>query len=132
MVAANIGTQSTDYREIDYTRPTAIVLGAELDGVGETVLRCADAQVNISMQGMVESLNLSVAAAVILFEAQRQRMAAGMYRQRRLPDAEYARSLFEWAHPKVAQHCQRHGLAYPSLDESGDIDEKLKRKKSSK
>ncbi|MFT5446181.1 MAG: tRNA (guanosine-2'-O-)-methyltransferase [Gammaproteobacteria bacterium] len=132
VVAAHIGTQSIDYREINYTRPTAVVLGAELGGVGETALRCADAHVSIAMQGMVESLNLSVAAAVILFEAQRQRLVAGMYRQRRLPDAQYTRTLFEWAHPKVAQHCQRHGLAYPLLDASGGIDEKFDGKMSPK
>jgi tRNA (guanosine-2'-O-)-methyltransferase len=79
-----------------------------------------------------ESLNLSVAAAMVLFEAQRQRKVPGMYQQRHLPDPEYDRTLFEWAHPRVAQHCRRHGLAYPALDESGGIADSLEREKTAK
>ena len=121
VVAAHIGPNAVDYREVDYTRPTAIVLGAELDGVSDAALAQADAHIAIPMQGMVDSLNISVAAAVILFEAQRQRRDAGLYRECRLPQAVYTRTLFEWAHPQVAQYCQRHGIAYPRLDEHGTI-----------
>jgi tRNA (guanosine-2'-O-)-methyltransferase len=73
------------------------------------------------MMGMVESLNVSVAAATILFEAQRQRQNADLYAESRLDGARYRRTLFEWAHPAVASYCRRHGLAYPELADDGEI-----------
>ncbi len=62
-----------------------------------------------------------MACALILFEAQRQRLAAGLYESRRLRGEEYRRTRFEWLHPTVAAHCQRHGFAYPALDEQGEM-----------
>ena len=73
------------------------------------------------MMGMGESLNVSVAAATILFEAQRQREAADLYAESRLDPTHYARTLFEWAHPAVARYCRRHRLDYPELDDDGEI-----------
>jgi len=122
IVAAHAGEGSRDYRELDYTRPTAFVLGAELDGVSAEARAGADARVLIPMHGFAESLNVSVAAAVLLFEAQRQRLAAGLYDRCRLDAATYARTLFEWAHPEVAAHCRRHDRPYPAMDEHGAID----------
>jgi tRNA (guanosine-2'-O-)-methyltransferase len=122
IVAAHPSACARDYRELDYTRPTAFVLGAELEGVSHEARRLADAHVSIPMLGFAESLNVSVAAALLLFEAQRQRLAAGLYDRCRLDPELHARTLFEWAHPDVAAHCHRHGLAYPSMDEHGAID----------
>ena len=122
IVAAHAGDGAREYRELDYTRPTAFVLGAELDGVSAAARAAADAQVFIPMHGFAESLNVSVAAAVLLFEAQRQRLAAGLYDRCRLDADTHARTLFEWAHPEVAAHCRRHGLPYPAIDERGDLD----------
>lgn len=79
LVAAHLTDRAMDFRAIDYTEPVAVVLGTEKFGVDETVLAQCDAALYIPMAGMVQSLNVSVAAAVILFEAQRQRDAAGMY-----------------------------------------------------
>lgn len=122
LVVAHAAHGSRDYRELDYTRPTAFVLGAELDGVSAPARALADAQVVIPMQGFAESLNVSVAGAVLLFEAQRQRLAAGLYERCRLDAQTQARTLFEWAHPEVAAHCRRHGMPYPAMDEHGAID----------
>jgi len=85
-----------DYREVDYTRPTAIVLGAEKWGVSEEALALADGLIYIPMLGMVQSLNVSVAAAVILFEAQRQRLKAGLYDRPRLDPELYQKVLEDW------------------------------------
>ncbi|GAB6035572.1 RNA methyltransferase [Fundidesulfovibrio butyratiphilus] len=63
----------------DMTRPTAVVLGNEHDGVGREFEGLIPDQIYIPMQGMVQSLNVSVAAAVILYEAFRQRQAKGLY-----------------------------------------------------
>lgn len=55
------------------------------------------------MMGIVESLNVSVATAVILFEAQRQRLKSGLYDQIRLESDVYHQLLFEWGYPKMAK-----------------------------
>ncbi len=121
IVAAHPDEDALDFRQVDYTRPSAILLGAELDGVSDAGLRHADVRVAVPMAGMVESLNVSVAAAILLFEAQRQREAAGLYDHSRLDAEIYARTLFEWCHPQVAAHCRRNNRPYPALDENGDI-----------
>lgn len=110
-----------DFRCIDYTRPTAIVMGAELDGVSEEAVLGADHLIAIPMQGMVESLNVSVAAAVILFEAQRQRAAGGMYDSPRIPAQTFSTRLFELCYPRLAEQLNQQGLPYPELDEEGSI-----------
>ncbi len=120
LLAAHYSERAVDFRDIDYTRPTAIILGAEKFGLSETALAQADAHVTIPMVGMIVSLNVSVAAAVILYEAQRQREAAGFYARPRLDPETYRRTLFEWAHPDLADYCRRHHLPYPELDEDGE------------
>lgn len=67
------GSGEVDYTECDLRRPTALVLGAEAAGVPEALLAAAAARVRIPLQAPVESLNVSVAAGVLLFEARRQR-----------------------------------------------------------
>ena len=74
------------------------------------------------MVGMVESYNVSVAAGIILAEAQRQREAAGMYAQCRLKASSWERLFFEWGHPRVRDFCRERGLSYPPLDAEGEID----------
>ncbi len=125
IIAAHFSAQAVDYRDIDYTRPTAIVVGAELIGVSEKALRQADQSVIIPMNGMVQSLNVSVAAALILFEARRQRESAGLYTTRRISTALFNRLLFEWCHPDVAAYCRRRQLPYPRLNTDGEICEPL-------
>ena len=120
-LAAHQDTDSIDYRQVDYTRPTALVLGAELEGMSAPAMSAADQSIAIPMEGMVGSLNVSVAAAVILYEAQRQRREAGLYNQPRLPSETLAAELFEWAHPDVAARCRQRGLAYPELTPNGDL-----------
>jgi len=71
LVSAHFSNQAVDYRELDYTVPTALILGAEIHGVSAKALAASDRQVMIPMLGMVHSFNVSVAAAVILLEAQR-------------------------------------------------------------
>lgn len=67
------GDGPTRYDEIDYTLPTALVVGSEGTGLRRLVRERCDWLVSIPMQGHVQSLNVSVAAAVVLFEAVRQR-----------------------------------------------------------
>jgi tRNA (guanosine-2'-O-)-methyltransferase len=127
LVAAHLDETAVDFREVDYTRPTALLLGTELFGVSDTAARQADRLIRIPMLGMSQSLNVSVACAIVLYEAQRQRESAGLYRGPRLNPADHARLRFEWLHPKLARFCQRHGLDYPALDEEGELLEPLPR-----
>jgi tRNA (guanosine-2'-O-)-methyltransferase len=77
--ATALGRESRDLYSVDLTQPTALVFGNEMRGVSEVGITGADATVYIPMQGMVESLNISVACAVSLYEAMRQRRVAGAY-----------------------------------------------------
>jgi len=69
--------QSQSYTDGDYTEPVAIVMGAEDVGISEEILRLADYRAGIPMFGRIGSLNVSVAAGVMMYEVVRQRMAAG-------------------------------------------------------
>ena len=75
LVAAHAGPNARDFRDVDYTAKVAIIVGAELVGPSEAALEQADVHVAIPMHGLGTSVNVSVAGAVILFEAQRQRLA---------------------------------------------------------
>ncbi|MEM8780163.1 MAG: tRNA (guanosine(18)-2'-O)-methyltransferase TrmH [Cyanobacteria bacterium P01_G01_bin.49] len=119
--AAHFSDKSLDYRYIDYTQPTAILLGAEKWGVSEEAAQLVDGHIIIPMLGMVQSLNVSVAAAVILFEAQRQRLAKGMYEKTRLDSKIYQKILFEWSYPEIALMYQEKDESYPSLGNDGEI-----------
>ena len=79
LYAAHFSSAAVDFREPDYTRPSAIVLGTEKFGVSDEALAMVDQEIIIPMLGMSQSLNVSVATALILYEAQHQRQAAGMY-----------------------------------------------------
>ncbi|MEN3026392.1 MAG: TrmH family RNA methyltransferase [Chlorobiota bacterium] len=70
---------------LNLTLPTALVFGNEHRGVSEEALEAADGVFWIPQVGMVQSLNISVACAVALYEAFRQRWSAGMYERPRLP-----------------------------------------------
>ena len=65
-------TENTIY-DIDFTRPTAIVMGSEGKGISESMLALCDDRGKIPMAGEISSLNVSVATAVTLYEAVRQR-----------------------------------------------------------
>lgn len=119
VLAAHLSDEAVDYRDVDYTRPTALMMGAELYGVTPAGLEAADAHVVIPMRGFVQSLNVSVATALLLFEAQRQRAAAGMYDAPRLPPDAFRRRLFEWCYPREAAALRAEGRPYPDLDGQG-------------
>lgn len=121
VLVANFSASAIDYRQMDFTRPTAFLLGAELYGVSKDALSMADHEIFIPMMGMVESFNVSVACAILLAEAQRQRLAAGYYDKPRLSAEQITSYRFEWLHPKIAEICRKQGRPYPPLDMDGDV-----------
>lgn len=76
--ATNLAGDALDFREVDWTQPSAVVFGNEHRGCTPEVIERADANVVIPMQGFAQSFNVSVSAAIILAEAHRQRDAAGL------------------------------------------------------
>ncbi|MFT5277925.1 MAG: tRNA (guanosine-2'-O-)-methyltransferase [Granulosicoccus sp.] len=121
VLVTNLSDNAVDFREIDYTKPTAIILGQEKFGASDIALEMADQHIVIPMVGMVQSLNVSVAGSVVLYEAQRQRQLAGMYNTPRIDENRRQRFLFEGGHPIFAEACKRKGLPYPVIDEEGQI-----------
>lgn len=120
ILAAHPSEKAADFRSVDLTRPIALMVGAELDGLSDAGLALADQQVSIPMVGMVRSLNVSVATALILFEAHRQRTAADMYSTSRLPEERFKELLFEWCHPELATLLRRRNVPYPPLSPDGE------------
>ena len=118
VLAAQLSEQAVDFREIDFCKPTAIIMGAEKWGVSTETASAADQHIIIPMHGMVESLNVSVATALILFEMQRQRLKKGMYATDKTINYK---TLFEWLQPKMAKLCQQKNWTYPPIDKDGDI-----------
>ena len=121
ILAAHPSEGARDFREMDYTVPTAFMMGAELYGVSDEGLALADGHVVIPMLGMVHSLNVSVATALLLYEAQRQRAAAGLYAPRSLEGEAWQRTLFRWAYPTLARRLDAEGRTYPELDSDGRL-----------
>jgi tRNA (guanosine-2'-O-)-methyltransferase len=121
ILAAGLGDDAVDFRSVDYTQPTVIVVGSELDGLSIEASMQAGKRIKVPLLGMVESLNVSVATGVILYEAARQRDVAGQYRSQRISDDDYHRLLFEWLYPSVSHYCRKNRRKYPNLDEHGEI-----------
>ncbi|WP_058911924.1 tRNA (guanosine(18)-2'-O)-methyltransferase TrmH [Entomohabitans teleogrylli] len=124
VLATHLSDHAVDFRTIDYTRPTCILMGQEKTGITPEALALADQDIIIPMIGMVQSLNVSVASALILYEAQRQRENAGMYQRENstLPEEEQQRLLFEGGYPVLAKVARRKNLPYPRVNQSGEIE----------
>lgn len=118
---ANFSERAIDFRSYDFTQPTAIMMGNELTGVTDVAAQMADEHLTIPMLGMVQSFNVSVAAALFLSEAERQRSLKGMFDERRISDEDYERLIFEWSHPLYARICNELGWEYPETREDGDL-----------
>ena len=66
-------TASVEYQTVDYTKPSAIIVGTEATGLTDEWLQNTAKNIIIPMRGAIDSMNVSVSAAIILFEAVRQR-----------------------------------------------------------
>jgi tRNA (guanosine-2'-O-)-methyltransferase len=94
--ASMLNKNSLDLYSIDLTQKIALVFGNEKRGVSKESEQLADETFYIPMRGMIQSLNVSVAAAVTLYEAQRQRVALGMYGKSELTKEEIDKLIDKW------------------------------------
>ena len=103
----HLSVDAISIHDVDWTQPSAIVLGNEHRGVSAELTDLADNNIQIPMFGMVESLNVSVATAVILFEACRQRIAAGKYPNPDLEADQAKRMIDEWVNININKKLRR-------------------------
>lgn len=96
IVGTSVRAGSIDLYDHDLCAPTALVFGNEMRGISEEAAALADQLLSIPMMGMVRSLNISVACAVVLYEALRQRRSKGHYDQPRLSSDEITTLRNDW------------------------------------
>lgn len=94
--ATRLTNHASSLYDLDLTRPVALVFGNEHRGVSEEAGEKADGNFHVPMMGMIQSLNVSVAAAVSLYEALRQRVALGRYGTASLSAEVLERTFDEW------------------------------------
>jgi len=123
LYGTTLNEKSIDYRYFDYSEDTCFVLGAEKWGLSDELRSKVDESIFIPMSGMVQSLNVSVAASILLFEAIRQRKSKGLlpFDGEGLSAKEYQKTLFEWSYPDLATIYKESGKQYPKLNEKGEI-----------
>jgi tRNA (guanosine-2'-O-)-methyltransferase len=96
LYATHLADNSTSLYNLDLTESVALVFGNESEGISAELCSRCDGNFIIPMHGMVQSLNISVACAVSLYEAQRQRALKGFYDTTRIPEQQMHRLIDEW------------------------------------
>ena len=89
ILTTHLSSDAVGLYEIDFTKSIALVFGNEHAGVSEEIRAMADGNFIIPQTGIIKSLNISVACAVTLYEAYRQKHLAGHYNQRHLTDEHF-------------------------------------------
>jgi tRNA (guanosine-2'-O-)-methyltransferase len=97
ILATHLASDSVDIYEVNFTQKIALVFGNEHAGISEEILPLTDGNFSILQVGMIRSLNISVACAVTLYEAFRQKKLAGHYDQPKLNETESAILWNEWS-----------------------------------
>jgi tRNA (guanosine-2'-O-)-methyltransferase len=96
ILTTHLSSDALSLHSIDLTKNIALVFGNEHSGVSEEIRALADANFVIPQVGIIHSLNISVACAVTLYEAYRQKSNAGHYNQKSMNDVRYNELLKEW------------------------------------
>jgi tRNA (guanosine-2'-O-)-methyltransferase len=96
ILTTHLSSDAVGLHQIDFTRSIALVFGNEHSGVSEEIRVLADGNFIIPQVGIIQSLNISVACAVTLYEAYRQKNLAGHYNQPSLDADRYQGLLGEW------------------------------------
>ena len=95
--ASSLKSDSKSLYELDFTKKTAIVFGNEHRGLSKEVEELSDERFYIPMYGMVQSLNVSVSAAICIYEALRQRALKGLYDKSEMSAKELKAMIEEWS-----------------------------------
>ncbi|MGB3005553.1 MAG: RNA methyltransferase [Chitinophagaceae bacterium] len=106
ILTTHLSSDAIGLYEIDMTQPIALVFGNEHSGVSDEIRDLADGNFIIPQVGIIRSLNISVACAVTLYEAFRQKNNAGQYNQRSLDDVRYNELFKEWEENKRDENIQ--------------------------
>jgi tRNA (guanosine-2'-O-)-methyltransferase len=96
ILTTHLSSDAVSLHAINFTEPIALVFGNEHSGVSEEIRQLADGNFIIPQVGIIQSLNISVACAVTLYEAFRQKELAGHYAQQSLGQERYSHLLKEW------------------------------------
>jgi len=97
LVRTGFSSKAISLTEWNFTQPTAVVLGNEHRGVEQELIKLIPDEIYIPMYGMVQSFNVSVASAIILYEAWRQRESKGMYASPSYTQEELKEMELAWA-----------------------------------
>lgn len=96
ILTTHLSADAVSVYDIDFTGSIALVFGNEHSGVSEEIRKLADGNFIIPQMGIIQSLNVSVACAVCVYEAYRQRKMAGQYDHSAMPPARTKELLTEW------------------------------------
>jgi tRNA (guanosine-2'-O-)-methyltransferase len=97
VLTTHLSTDAASLYDLDLTDRIALVFGNEHSGVSEKARALADGNFSIPQTGMIQSLNISVACAVSLYEAYRQKRLAGHYSRQCLTETDYHTLFHQWA-----------------------------------
>ncbi len=97
ILTTHLSSTAISLYEIDFSHPVALVFGNEHEGVSEEIRTLSDGNFIIPQVGMIRSLNISVACAVSLYEAFRQKQQAAHYDEIKLPDMELNNLWKRWS-----------------------------------
>lgn len=96
ILTTHLSSDAVSLHHIDFTKSIALVFGNEHSGVSDEIRALADGNFIIPQVGIIQSLNISVACAVTLYEAFRQKNNAGQYNQQSLDDVRYSELFNKW------------------------------------
>jgi tRNA (guanosine-2'-O-)-methyltransferase len=96
ILTTHLSSDAVSLHDINFTESVALVFGNEHAGVTEECRNLADGNFIIPQMGIIQSLNISVACAVSIYEAMRQKMNAGHYEKASLPQAQMETLLTQW------------------------------------
>jgi len=96
ILTTHLSSDAVVLYSVDFTQSIALVFGNEHSGVSDEIRTLADGNFVIPQVGIIRSLNISVACAVTLYEAFRQKTKAGHYNKQKLEDTRYNELFKEW------------------------------------
>jgi len=97
ILTTHLSDDAVSLYQVDFTKSIALIFGNEHNGVSDEIRVLADGNFVIPQTGIIQSLNISVACAVTLYEAYRQKNLAGHYNRKSLDETKYNALLNEWS-----------------------------------